>query len=98
MSFPGAGAQMYYNDAGEPLGWDYPDVYVPRNPDRFEDLADAACEEAYERGQDAAEAGIDADLSYGSKHAPDDARAARWLQDAYNEGYAEMAQVSEGAA
>lgn len=22
--FPGAGAQVYYNEAGEPLGWDYP--------------------------------------------------------------------------
>ncbi len=24
MTFPGAGAHVYYNDAGEPLGWDYP--------------------------------------------------------------------------
>lgn len=23
-AFPGAGAQVYYNEAGEPLGWDYP--------------------------------------------------------------------------
>ncbi len=23
--FPGYGAQIYRNDAGEPLGWDYPD-------------------------------------------------------------------------
>jgi hypothetical protein len=22
--FPGPGAQVYYNEAGEPLGWDYP--------------------------------------------------------------------------
>lgn len=22
--FPGAGAQVYRNEAGEPLGWDYP--------------------------------------------------------------------------
>jgi len=22
--FPGAGAQIYHNEAGEPLGWDYP--------------------------------------------------------------------------
>jgi len=22
--FPGAGAQVYYNEAGEPVGWDYP--------------------------------------------------------------------------
>lgn len=24
MVFPGAGAQVYYNEAGEPTGWDYP--------------------------------------------------------------------------
>jgi hypothetical protein len=23
-AFPGAGAQVYYNEDGEPLGWDYP--------------------------------------------------------------------------
>jgi hypothetical protein len=22
--FPGAGAEVYYNEAGEPVGWDYP--------------------------------------------------------------------------
>ena len=22
--FPGPGAQVYYNEAGEPIGWDYP--------------------------------------------------------------------------
>lgn len=22
--FPGASAQVFYNEAGEPLGWDYP--------------------------------------------------------------------------
>lgn len=22
--FPGAGARVYYNEDGEPLGWDYP--------------------------------------------------------------------------
>ena len=25
--FPGAGASVTYNDAGEPLGWDYPSEY-----------------------------------------------------------------------
>lgn len=25
MTFPTAGAQVYYNEAGEPTGWDYPD-------------------------------------------------------------------------
>lgn len=24
MTFPTPGAQIYYNEAGEPLGWDYP--------------------------------------------------------------------------
>ena len=24
MTFPTAGASVYYNEAGEPLGWDYP--------------------------------------------------------------------------
>lgn len=34
--FPGAGAVVYYNDAGEPLGWDYPssdDDYDPYDDD-----------------------------------------------------------------
>jgi hypothetical protein len=22
--FPGPGAQVFYNEAGEPIGWDYP--------------------------------------------------------------------------
>jgi hypothetical protein len=26
-AFPGAGAQVYYNEAGEPMGWDYPSSY-----------------------------------------------------------------------
>lgn len=32
--FPGAGAQVYYNEAGEPLGWDYPSE---PDPDDFYD-------------------------------------------------------------
>lgn len=24
MAFPGAGAHVYRNEAGEPIGWDYP--------------------------------------------------------------------------
>lgn len=31
--FPGANAQVYYNEAGEPLGWDYPSD----EPDRYDD-------------------------------------------------------------
>lgn len=34
--FPGPGAQVYYNEAGEPLGWDYPGSYEP-DPDDFYD-------------------------------------------------------------
>lgn len=33
--FPGAGAQVYYNDAGEPIGWDY-----PSSCDWYDDPAD----------------------------------------------------------
>lgn len=31
--FPGPGARIYRNDAGEPLGWDYPDDDGPPDPD-----------------------------------------------------------------
>jgi hypothetical protein len=27
--FPGPNAQIYYNEEGEPLGWDYPDNEPP---------------------------------------------------------------------
>lgn len=27
--FPGPNAQVYYNEAGEPLGWDYPSDEPP---------------------------------------------------------------------
>ncbi len=36
--FPGYGAQIYHNDAGEVLGWDYPDrddPYDPYDPDEY---------------------------------------------------------------
>ncbi len=33
MTFPGAGARIFYNEAGEPLGWDYPDYDNPPEPD-----------------------------------------------------------------
>lgn len=35
--FPGAHAQVYYNEEGEPLGWDYPDLYEPDEPDDEEE-------------------------------------------------------------
>jgi hypothetical protein len=34
--FPGAGAHVYYNEEGEPLGWDYPD-YDPEPPEPDDD-------------------------------------------------------------
>lgn len=40
--FPGAGAQVYRNEAGEPLGWDYPDQDGPHDPD--DDLYADFCE------------------------------------------------------
>ena len=36
-AFPGAGAQVYYNEEGEPLGWDYPSESDPY--DLYEDDA-----------------------------------------------------------
>jgi hypothetical protein len=32
--FPGPGAQIYRNEAGEPIGWDYPSYDEP-DPDAF---------------------------------------------------------------
>lgn len=38
--FPGAGAQVYRNEAGEPIGWDYPDTDPPYddNQDPYQQL------------------------------------------------------------
>lgn len=36
MTFPGPGAVIYRNDAGEPLGWDYPDQGPPDVDDWYE--------------------------------------------------------------
>ena len=38
--FPGAGAQVYYNEAREPIGWDYPGYDEPPDPDDFDDYDD----------------------------------------------------------
>lgn len=35
--FPGAGAVVYYNEAGEPLGWDYPSYDEP-DYDPYDDV------------------------------------------------------------
>lgn len=36
MTFPGAGAQVYYNEVGEPTGWDYPGYDEGPDPDDFD--------------------------------------------------------------
>lgn len=36
-AFPGATAQVYYNEAGEPLGWDYPMTGGEPDPDPYDD-------------------------------------------------------------
>lgn len=36
MTFPGAGARIFYNEVGEPLGWDYPDNDAPPEPDDYD--------------------------------------------------------------
>ena len=54
MTFPGAGAQVYYNDAGEPLGWDYPSYDEPYDPDAYLPGYNEL-EEARERAWQAAE-------------------------------------------
>lgn len=43
--FPGAGAQIYTNEAGEVLGWDYPDRNDPWTPDDDYDPWDSYDEE-----------------------------------------------------
>ncbi len=34
--FPGAGAQIYRNEAGEPVSWDYPGYDEGPDPDDFD--------------------------------------------------------------
>lgn len=36
MTFPGAGAQIYHNEAGEPTEWDYPGYDEGPDPDDFD--------------------------------------------------------------
>jgi len=50
MMFPGAAASVYYNEEGEPIGWDYPDDDPRPDHDWFADDLDfgyehGACEE-----------------------------------------------------
>lgn len=36
MNFPTAGARVYYNEAGEPLDWDYPSYDAPDPDDDYD--------------------------------------------------------------
>lgn len=105
--FPGPGAQIYRNEAGEPIGWDYPGEY---ERDRHEDdRADAMCEELHEAAQDAGyEAGlegIEADARYGAeveaswrgrgRRCPADVDS---LQSAYVDGYTDGFHTGENEA
>lgn len=36
-AFPTAGSQIYYNEVGEPLGWDYPGDDASRYDDWYDD-------------------------------------------------------------
>lgn len=63
--FPGAGAQVYYNEAGEPTGWDDAsyepdphDAYDNEMYDRGDSLGDAEWENGYERGEEEARHGV----------------------------------------
>ena len=49
---PGAGAQVYYNEAGEVLGWDYPSYDPPEVSPETQQHLDAAWESAYEQATD----------------------------------------------
>lgn len=51
MAFPGPGAQVYYNEAGEPIGWDYPSDPEPMDDEDYDrrfGARDAQLEEEYE--------------------------------------------------
>lgn len=85
--FPGPGAQIYRNEAGEPLGWDYPsdEPYEP-DDDFSTGAADAASEDAYDYGQMDAEEGRPANTTHSSN---------KWVQQCYNEGYADATPTEQ---
>jgi hypothetical protein len=72
--FPGPGAQVYYNDAGEPLGWD--EAYDPDPNDAYDDemtsrgdsMSDAEWEEGYEEGESAGKARDDGRLTFSRRN------------------------------
>lgn len=82
--FPGPGAQVIYNDAGEPLGWDYPS-YDEGDSDPYDDFdrahsrADNAAEERWERLEEM----DDDELLH--EHEVAEGRDLRWIHDLMNE-------------
>ena len=46
--FPGPGAQVIYNEAGEPLGWDYPSTDEPDYDPYDDDGQDQYDDEEYD--------------------------------------------------
>lgn len=62
MTFPGAGAQVYYNEAGEPLGWDSPQYDEGPDPDDFDEFESddyEICDECGEEFDDGDTAGLE---------------------------------------
>lgn len=55
--FPGAGASVYYNEDGEPLGWDYPSYDEPDVDDFYADydVEPPVCTNCGEDGHEASE-------------------------------------------
>jgi hypothetical protein len=47
--FPTAGAHVYYNEAGEPLGWDYPSNDEPDPDDFYERHEDEEEDESWSK-------------------------------------------------
>lgn len=105
--FPGPGAQIYRNEAGEPLGWDYPGEYErdPHDDDRADAMCEEVHEEAYDAGYEAGSEGADAYAGYGAdveaswrargRRCPADAAS---LQSTYADGYADGSRSDEDEA
>lgn len=50
--FPGANAQIYRNEAGEVIGWDYPSADDPYDPDDDLDYEDDTDEDDTDEDED----------------------------------------------
>lgn len=93
MAFPGPNATVYYNDAGEPLGWSDESSY---EPDPYDDdtaygsarvgAAEAAAEESYQDGTYDAENENAYGETFGYSRTKD-SRVLSGLWSAYREGW-----------